>query len=119
MYYIACIYGEVIYDSDSRILYRIHDNNFCGIKKITFWQRIKRRYFSDHPAKNLRSKTAKELLARCKFKNPEDKKLVETFANYQNSLYDKKLLLKYIDLICSISGELKLVLVLKILCNLL
>ena len=114
---VACIYGKVIYDKESEILYRIHENNCIGIKKNSFWQRIKRRYFNKTPAKNLRSKTAKELLKRCEFKSLEDKELVQSFANYQNSLFDKKKLLKLSDSICKKSGESKISLYMKILLN--
>ena len=114
---IACIYGKVIYDKNSEILYRIHDSNCVGIKKDNFWNRIKRRFFYKVPAKNLRSKTAKELLFRCDFKRKEDEELVKIFANYQNSLFDKKRLLQKVDSICEISGESKVSLYLKILLN--
>ncbi len=118
VYLIACIYGSVIYDKESEILYRIHDNNCVGIRKKTFWDRIKRRYFNKITAKNLRSKTAKELLKRCEFKRKEDKELVEKFANYQNSLFDKKRLVQEADSICKRSGESHIALIIKVLLEL-
>lgn len=117
VYLVACIYGMVVYDNDSAILYRIHDNNCIGIKKHTFWDRIKRRYFNKISARNLRSKTAKELMKRCEFKSREDKEIVQSFANYQNSLFDKKKLWNLSDAICKRSGESKFALFLKIFFN--
>ena len=113
----SLVSGQLFYDRNSYIKYRIHDNNFAGLKQLTIWQRIKRRYFTRIQAKNLRSKTAKELLKRCKIKRHEDKELVMKFANYQNSLFDKKRLLKEADSISKISGESKLSLYLKVLLN--
>ena len=113
----ALVSGKILYDNNSYIKYRIHNNNYVGLKKVTFGQKIKRFFFNKISGKNLRSKTAKELLIRSKFKRLEDKEIVMKFANYQNSLFDKKRLLKLADLISSVSGENRIILYLKILFN--
>lgn len=92
IYLIACITGKVNYDENSFILYRIHENNVVGIRKIDLKVRIDR--VRNGTTKRLRSNTSKYLLEAFPQTDFKDRQYVEMIANYQNSLADKIRLIK-------------------------
>ncbi|MCR5376622.1 MAG: glycosyltransferase family 2 protein [Lachnospiraceae bacterium] len=89
---IAC--GRVIYDEQSRMLYRIHSENVVGIKKISFVSRLKKlkRFFVKSEEANIRLITAKELLRLFPQMGDDKKQILKLYAEYQNSWKSKKAL---------------------------
>ena len=84
VFLVALLIGEVVYDENAYIKYRIHESNVVGVKKTTLFSRMKR--LINMEAKCLRSNTAKYLLENYPA-NENDRKLLEEFALYQT---DKK-----------------------------
>lgn len=96
----ALTIGEVIYDSESYILYRIHKNNVVGVKKLTakeYLERIQKNLF-DKSFSNIRSKTAEQLLKSFPEVDGFKRKILEEFAYYQQSWRDKERLLQDEDI---------------------
>ena len=63
---IACIFGKIIYDNDSRILYRQHQGNVVGAKKMNFLQKTQSKFrrLSSQKYKGARSKMAAYIFMR-------------------------------------------------------
>ncbi len=114
----AIVCGYVIYDETAYIWYRIHQDNAVGIRKITFFGKMKRLQEmlmkSNDP--NLRMNTAKELLRLYPDMHPEAEAILSLYANYQNSLKDKFRLLRNREIIENCL-ENKIIFRLKILMN--
>ncbi len=82
VYKIASAIGEVVYDENSYILYRIHGNNTIGIDSL--FTRIKKkmnRFITDQ-YKNVKSDTAKAILDTYSLSN-EKRQVTNYFANYR------------------------------------
>lgn len=67
VHYVANIVGEIVYDNESRIAYRLHDNNEVGLKndkKLKGISLIKDKYkrFTSKKRKGIRSLSARNLL---------------------------------------------------------
>lgn len=90
-YMVAVLCGIVVYDSHSYILYRQHDANQIGSKHglIDVWKaRFKR--FSQPELKNIREKTAKELLRLYgSSMHPDARLAVEKLAGYRESIFKR------------------------------
>jgi len=115
----ALICGKIIYDHESYILYRIHDNNAVGIKRANIASRIKRGLnFQKGRAqyKNIRMKTAKYFLHEFPEMEKEKKEILIKFADYQKSL-DRKLELIKDQEIYKLSGERRIIFAMKVILN--
>lgn len=78
--------GEVIYDSNSYMLYRQHSNNISG-GNMNFYEKFNRQFKMN---KNLRWLTAKELKKGMYNYIPEmNKKTLDMFVGYRSSLKNK------------------------------
>ena len=108
----AIILGYIVYDENSYILYRIHEENVVGVKERTFIQRLQR--FTKQTAKNLRSRSAGYLLRAFKDVDMPQKRYVEEMAYYRRSLYDKLRLITDRN-ICKTRNESGLFFALKVL----
>lgn len=87
---IAC--GKVFYDNNSHILYRIHDDNAVGVKKLSLIERIGRlkRYFVLRDDANIRMITAQELLRLFSSKiSKQNMRILMLYSDYQKSWKDK------------------------------
>lgn len=113
VFLIALLNGEVIYDENSYINYRIHATNTVGLKKINIFFRTRR--FLKHDAKNIRKNSARYLLDYFPVEK-KDKEILEEIANYQRSFKERY------KLLCDTrfyheSGENKILFWIKILLN--
>ena len=89
---IAC--GKAVYDEASYMLYRIHEENTVGVKKISISERLDRlkRYFVKRDDANLRLITARELLRLFPQIDEDKKRILRLYANYQDDWSSKKAL---------------------------
>ena len=113
---VAEITGRVIYDPESYIYYRIHENNTVGVRKDTVADKISKAVakIKGVRGKNGRSRIAKELL---KIEDEgQDSTVVRDFASYQDNINSRLRLLrnKQIKHDCE---ENRLVFILKTLMN--
>ena len=109
--------GEVVFDMDPSMLYRIHESNVVGEADTTFITRIKRLKKNRGERANSRSRYAAELI-RC-FSDritPEEKETLELYANYRKSMKNKIRFMRATDIIKQ-TGENCNVFRLKILMN--
>lgn len=91
---VAIVCGRVIYDENSHMLYRIHNENTVGVNKITVSARLDKlkRYFVKRDDANLRLITAKELLSLFPQMDVDKKRILRLYADYQSSWKNKKAL---------------------------
>lgn len=91
---VAICCGQVIYDVNSNMLYRIHSENTVGVKKIPLTARLGRlrRYFVKRDDANLRSITAKELLRLYPQIDESKKRILHLYADYQDGWKNKQAL---------------------------
>ncbi|MBD5312407.1 MAG: glycosyltransferase [Bacteroides sp.] len=99
----SIFFGNIIFDSESYILYRQHNNNVAGVgsslnirlrRFIKSFKKYERRHFREINAKNL-------LIAYDSLLLPKDRELIELVAYYRSSLKRRILLLfnrKIIDM---------------------
>ncbi len=115
---IASAYGKIIYDDESRILYRIHEENTVGVRKISFKERMDAIFGRDSKPKyrHMRSDSAKLLLQIKAPISPKDLSLLKDVAYYRTEPKYKKHLLKRQDIYIK-SGESKAIYVLKVVLN--
>ncbi|MBO6140218.1 MAG: glycosyltransferase family 2 protein [Ruminococcus sp.] len=92
---LAFAVGKVVYDHDSYILYRIHDNNVVGIREVSFCERAVR--FMHKTVKNLRSNSARYVLRALGDADFADRDYVELMAYYRNDLKTRLKLIKNAD----------------------
>ena len=114
---VASVVGKIIYDSNSYIYYRQHENNVVGVRKEKLLSIWRKKLFNSN-LRNGRSMLAGEIHA--KFQNNISPKIaqdLECFANYQKSIKYKFLLLKNSSLF-KFSNEPKISIWLKIIFNL-
>lgn len=111
---LALIKGEVIYDNNAYIKYRIHNHNTVGLNKMTFVQRLNR--FLKNGVRNLRKTTCEDLLNAFPELFFDDRQHIENMANYQKSLKARLLLLKDYKM-CKCTNERALVFWYKVLIN--
>lgn len=118
IYLVAKVTGKVIYDQESRILYRIHKNNVVGIRKTDVKERICRvlKIGKDKNRSNLRMKTATELLLNYPEMDDDSKNVLSKYAYYQKSWKQKKELL-HDKRIIKASGENEWIFRIKVLIN--
>ncbi|MGT2770555.1 putative glycosyltransferase EpsE [Streptococcus intermedius] len=114
---VASIAGSIVYDSNSYILYRQHENNVVGVKKrnlILNWvQKL-----GDSSKRKGRSRLATEILNNYRqFINDDIAAELELLSTYQNS-FRKKILLLQNKKIFSLTTEPKWSVFVKILFNL-
>ena len=109
--------GEVVFDMNPSMLYRIHANNVVGEADTTIKTRIKRAARDRGDRANSRSRYASELI-RCFGNNikPEERLLLELYADYRNSVRTKIRFIKAKDII-SQTGENISIFRLKLLLN--
>ena len=116
---VAILTGTFIYDPNSYILYRIHENNKVGIRKTSIKERLNRLLLrgnnGEHRA-NLRSNTASVLLEYYPDIDEEYRAVLEKYAYYRKSMKYRLALLRDKEIIKA-TGENPLVFRLKILVN--
>ncbi|MCI9081636.1 MAG: glycosyltransferase [Lachnospiraceae bacterium] len=116
VFLIALLIGEIKYDENAYILYRIHEDNTVGIKEKTLTDRISRALKKGLPYKNLRMKTAKFLIDNYTIDDEENRIIIEEFANYQSGIKNRLRLIKDKRL-CENSGEKRWMFILKVFIN--
>ena len=87
---VAICCGRVIYDANSYILYRIHENNVVGIKRVSLSEktnRLRRMFKSD--SSNIRMVTAKELIRLFPMIDDDTKRILHLFADYKDNNTNK------------------------------
>lgn len=83
-------FGKIIYDYESRILYRQHSNNVFGGTNISLPKLIKNKINKMDEEKNYYSEVAKQFLDRYKPKlNPAKVKELDIIINYKKSIMKK------------------------------
>ena len=82
VYKIASAIGQVVYDENSYILYRIHGNNTIGIESLFTKIKKKMDRFLTNQYKNVKSDTAKAILATYHLTD-DKRKVTNYFANYR------------------------------------
>lgn len=92
---VAIVCGKVIYDHDSYMLYRIHDQNVVGIKKIRNIDKLRHmlKMVYKRNGKNIRMLTAQELLRLFCIHDEEDRYILSLYANYRSSMKTRIMLL--------------------------
>lgn len=116
---VAAVTGCIVYDTNSYILYRQHDNNVVGVKHRS----IVRNWFYktiDPSLRNGRSDLAREIL-NCFEDKIEDKTIIDlltNISNYRNSIAVKRKVIKY-TCIPDNSNENRLMYIFKTILNLL
>lgn len=88
---VALITGNVIYDHNSYIDYRIHSNNTVGLRSGRFKRLVQK--LKNDDARNGRSRLCQELLSLVPFKNADEKEIVRHFADCNKSFKDKMALI--------------------------
>lgn len=97
---VAICCGRVVYDTNSNMLYRIHQDNVVGIKRVSLAEKINRlRSMFKGDRLNIRMITAKELLRLFPSINDDSKQILCLFANYKNSNKTKRMLLSNKEII--------------------
>ena len=89
IFLVALIQGQVVYDPDSSILYRIHGNNTVGVKEKSITQRLARLMGLGKEGRgyrNVRQKSARLLLREYPEMREDDRAFLELFSNYRDSL---------------------------------
>ena len=96
--------GKVVYDEQSYILYRIHDNNVVGIKKKSAFEQIKIYWknLTDKAHGNYRSWTAQEALRAFPKTQGRNREVLEELSYYRTDPQMKKKLLRDIDTLSKI-----------------
>ena len=89
---VAILCGDVIYDEEPHMLYRIHEENTVGVKEVSGKEKLGKlgRFFSKRDDANIRMITAQELLRLFPDADEEKRKILRLYANYQNCFSDKK-----------------------------
>ena len=112
---IAC--GNVIYDEEAHILYRIHQDNVVGIKKPTLRNRIavKWKNITQPSFACYRSRTALQLLRSFPEIDGRKREILEEVAYYKSDLKEKRKLLSDTELVQNfgrnaVTGRLKILL---------
>lgn len=115
---IASAFGKIYYDGESRILYRIHQDNTVGIKKTGIKDRIDAVLGKGSKPKyrHIRSKSAALLLKIKAPISPRNQALLKDVAYYRRNVKYKIHLLKRQDIYLK-SGESKGIFALKVLLN--
>ena len=82
--------GNVIYDQNAYIKYRLHENNTVGIRHANIAHKIKKvlQIIIQKDKRNGRSKIARELL-KVEFVREADESIAREFATYDCSLKNK------------------------------
>lgn len=116
---VAILRGELIYDPNSYILYRIHKNNTVGIRKTSIKERLNRLLLrgknGEHRA-NLRSNTASVLLDYYPDIDEEHRAVLEKYAYYRKYMKYRLALLKDKEIIKA-TGENPFIFRMKVLVN--
>ena len=94
MMLVAICCGRVVYDKNSNMLYRIHEDNVVGVKRISLsdkMNRLRRMFKKD--SSNIRMISAKELIRLYPILNDKDKQVLHLIADYKDSNKNKWMLL--------------------------
>ncbi len=118
---VANVVGNIIYDNNGYIFYRIHNNNYVGVggDDVSFPMKVKKIYKAliKDKKKNYRSICAKELIRCFPYININDSVDLQLIAEYKNSWKFKKKLLAS-NRIRTEFGESKPIYCLKVVFNL-
>lgn len=118
MMLVAIVSGQVIYDEQAYMLYRIHNSNTVGIKEQSLAKRLKKlkRFYSKQEDANIRMLTAQELLRLFPNMTLDKQQILTLYSDYQKNWKCKKSLAfnKFIKANCS---ENSMLFTLKVLVN--
>lgn len=91
---VASVTGKLVYDSNSYILYRQHENNVVGVKKRSLFYEWKRK-LNNPSLRNGRSSLAREIIEKYGdlISDSQIKERLKTYAYYQNGWENKRKLL--------------------------
>jgi len=115
---VASVVGVIVYDEQSNIMYRQHENNVIGVRKTNIIKQWINKVFNAEE-QNGRSRLAREIVDRfgdC-IKNEDDLNILKTYGYYQEDAKTKKRLL-HDRTIVKYSGEKLNMFRLKVLLNL-
>ena len=87
IFLVALLVGKAVYDDESYILYRIHENNTVGVVTKSYLERAREAHRPNRygvKCKNLRYKTAKLLLASYEPQRTEDYELLKMISEYKD-----------------------------------
>ncbi|PIO78239.1 glycosyltransferase [Streptococcus parauberis] len=114
---VASLVGQIHYDTNSYILYRQHENNVVGVKKVMLLENWKKK-LNNKSKRNGRSMISKEALEKLPnlISDRENKKLT-LFATYRINIKNKIHLLQNLKLLNG-TGESQIALLIKVLFNL-
>lgn len=92
-YFLSCLYGKLIYDEKSYILYRQHSNNVCGMKEEdNFFKKILKSIKNRN--KNIRISFLEEIyLKHIQDLRLEEKEYLKNFLNNYNKSFIKRLII--------------------------
>lgn len=115
---VASVAGKIIYDANSYILYRQHENNVVGVKKNSIIKQWMKK-LKDDSQRNGRSKLCKEIYEKFGdiMFDEECKRKLDIYGNYRNEWHKKIELFQDSDL-TNYTGESEFGLKMKILLNL-
>jgi len=116
---VAICCGKVFYDGESYMNYRIHNANVVGVKKecvLTKLKKLGRLVDSRRKDRNVRMKTAEQLLLCFPKINKKNSGILSVIANYQKDVGSRMRLLRD-GRFCENTGESRWMFIMKILIN--
>lgn len=117
---VASVIGEIIYDVNSYILYRQHENNVVGARKDSFWNNIKEKYYKIiNPSQRCgRSRLCMEVLQKYSLLLGDKTETFACYSYYSKSIKNKLELLNRRHVVCYYSKENQIAFCLKVLLGL-
>ncbi len=116
---VAICCGKVFYDERSYMNYRIHNANVVGVKKesvLTKLKKLGRLVDSRRKDRNVRMKTAEQLLLCFPEINKKNRGILSVIANYQKDVGSRMRLLRD-GRFCQNTGESRWMFIMKVLIN--
>lgn len=87
-YFLTCLYGKLIYDQESYILYRQHSTNVIGMKGNSFFKRVEKVLFNKK--KSIRLLFLQEILLKFNLELKEkERKYLQEILNSYNSFFKR------------------------------
>lgn len=97
-YFLTCLYGKLIYDQKSYILYRQHSTNVIGMKENSFFKRVKKVLFNRK--KSTRLLFLQEILLKFSLElKEEERKYLQEVLNSYNYFFKRLYVVFKLDFI--------------------
>lgn len=97
-YFLTCLYGKLIYDQKSYILYRQHSTNVIGMKGKSFFKRMKKVLFNKK--KSIRLLFLQEILLKFSLElKEEERKYLQEILNSYNYFFKRLYIVFKLDFI--------------------